>query len=252
MTDSPRESPEASHLEAMANQFQDLLRSMMDESGNLQMESVVRQATAAITGADHAAISLVRQGHDPETVFSTGELPLRVDSVQYSLNEGPCVSALVQNDFVWVNDLASDRQFPRFAPAAVELGVRAMLSTRLVLSEHNRAALNLYSDEPDAFRPEQLPLAAIFGSYASLLLINHLLEDEVINLERALESNREIGVAMGILMAQGRYTQAQAFEQLVQASQHLNRRLRDIAAEVTTTGQLPAQPARKRGGGTVV
>jgi AmiR/NasT family two-component response regulator len=68
----------------------------------------------------------------------------------------------------------------------------------------------------------------------------------VVGLERALESNREIGVAMGIMMAAGRYTQAEAFEQLVDASQHLNRRVRDIASEVALTGAMPSVPGRAR------
>jgi AmiR/NasT family two-component response regulator len=54
-----------------------------------------------------------------------------------------------------------------------------------------------------------------------------------------LETNREIGVAMGILKATGQLTQDQAFDQLRTASQTLNRKLHDIAADVTATGQLP-------------
>ncbi len=240
------ESSAGAELEAMANQFQELIRDMVGVDGTLQMEAVMDQVTAAIPGAEHAAISLSRHGREPVTVYSTGELPVRVDAVQYSLDEGPCVFALEQNDIVWVNDLSADPLFPRFGPAAVQLGVRSMLSTRLMLSQTNRAALNLYATEAFAFQPAHLPIAAIFSSYASLLLINQLLDDQVVNLERALESNREIGVAMGILMAAGRYTQAEAFEQLARASQNLNRRLHDIASEVALTGALPVSTRRAR------
>lgn len=230
-----------SPLEAMAAQFQDLMQSMRGNAGVLGMESVVRYATVAIEGADHAAISLVSAGREPETVFSTGELPLRVDALQYSFNEGPCVAALSESDMVWVNDLAQDDRFPEFSPRAVELGVRSMLSTRLFLSKDHRAALNLYSTTAQAFHPDHLPLAAIFASFASLVLVNRMNADTITNLERAVESNREIGVATGILMAQGRCTRDQAFDQLVAASQRLNRRLKDIAEVVNRTGQLPTQ-----------
>lgn len=241
----PRSARTPSPLEAMATQFQALLRSMIDDAGVLHMESVVRYATVAINGADHAAITLVRAGRDPETVFSTGELPLKVDALQYSLGQGPCVAALSKNDLVLVNDLSSDERFPQFAPGAVGLGVRSMLSTRLVLSQNDRAALNLYARRPGAFHLTQVPLAAIFASYASLLLTNQLHEDHILDLERALESNREIGVAMGILMAQQHCTREQAFEQLAAASQHLNRRLLDIAGEVNLTGQVPTKRQQK-------
>jgi GAF domain-containing protein len=246
MGTAPERGSAGSELAAMAGRFQELLGGMTDDDGILQMDAVMSQATTAIPGAEHAAISLSRRGQEPRTVFATGEVPIRVDAVQYSLDEGPCVSALEQNDIVWVNDLSADPQFPRFGPAAVELGVRSMLSTRLMLSRTNRAALNLYSSKLHGFQAEHLPIAAIFASYASLLLVNQLLDNEVVGLERALESNREIGVAMGIMMAAGRYTQAEAFGQLVDASQHLNRRVRDIASEVALTGAMPSVPGRAR------
>jgi len=59
------------------------------------------------------------------------------------------------------------------------------------------------------------------------------------NLEIALASNRQIGVAIGILMHQHRITETAAFELLRVTSQDLNRKLRDVAEDVTLTGGLP-------------
>ena len=55
---------------------------------------------------------------------------------------------------------------------------------------------------------------------------------------KALETNREIGVAMGILMQQHRFTRQEAFDVLRVASQNSNRKLADIAGEVADTGTL--------------
>lgn len=63
--------------------------------------------------------------------------------------------------------------------------------------------------------------------------------DTANHLTSALETNREIGVAMGILMANGKLTEPQAFDQLRTARQHFNRKLHDIAADVAITGRLP-------------
>jgi hypothetical protein len=60
------------------------------------------------------------------------------------------------------------------------------------------------------------------------------------NLEQALATNREIGQAIGILMATEQITADQAFDRLRSASQHLHRKLRAIAADVVQTGMLPA------------
>jgi AmiR/NasT family two-component response regulator len=56
------------------------------------------------------------------------------------------------------------------------------------------------------------------------------------HLERALVSSRQIGVAMGILMERHRLTQAQAFDRLRDLSQRRNVKLRDVAEEISYTG----------------
>jgi len=58
------------------------------------------------------------------------------------------------------------------------------------------------------------------------------------HLERALSSNREIGVAVGILMANHQLTDEQASELLSRVSQHNNRRLRSIALDVARAGSI--------------
>ena len=57
-----------------------------------------------------------------------------------------------------------------------------------------------------------------------------------------LQSNRVIGTAIGILMTTHRLSTEQGFALLVAASQHSNRKLRDLAADVISTGQLPFRP----------
>jgi hypothetical protein len=58
------------------------------------------------------------------------------------------------------------------------------------------------------------------------------------NLHRALDSNREIGAAMGILMARHQLTSDQAFDLLRRASQRAHRKIVSIAADVIETGEL--------------
>lgn len=60
------------------------------------------------------------------------------------------------------------------------------------------------------------------------------------NLEQALDTNRAVGVAIGIVMAGQRCSAADAFALLRGASQSGNRKLRDVAAQVAYTGELPA------------
>lgn len=70
------------------------------------------------------------------------------------------------------------------------------------------------------------------------------LRDKIANLEVALRSARQIGAAIGILMATLKVSQDEAFALLSYSSQTLHRKLRDIADQVVFTGALPtASPA---------
>jgi hypothetical protein len=69
------------------------------------------------------------------------------------------------------------------------------------------------------------------------------------HLEVALASNREIGVAIGIVMATNGLTAGQAFDVLREVSQRSNTKLRTVALEVIRTGtiQLPVKHAAEAG-----
>jgi AmiR/NasT family two-component response regulator len=56
------------------------------------------------------------------------------------------------------------------------------------------------------------------------------------HLQRALVTNRQIGIAMGILMERHRLTQEQAFDRLRDLSQRSNVKLRDVAEQIIYTG----------------
>ncbi|MDQ1743320.1 MAG: hypothetical protein QOE23_1659, partial [Pseudonocardiales bacterium] len=56
-------------------------------------------------------------------------------------------------------------------------------------------------------------------------------------------SNRQIGVAMGVLMSRQHVTRQQAFDLLRIASQHSHRKLADVAMDVCDTGILDYPPS---------
>ena len=83
-----------------------------------------------------------------------------------------------------------------------------------------------------------MSIGLVLATHGSLFVTAMLARHRADNLMRALESNREIGVAMGILMQRHHLTREQAFDVLRIASQDANRKLADIAAEVAVTGIL--------------
>ena len=77
------------------------------------------------------------------------------------------------------------------------------------------------------------------GTLADALAMLSSLREENEQLRGALQSNRQIGAAIGILMAQHRLTENEAFDRLRQTSQHRHRKLHDVAGDVLLTGTLP-------------
>jgi hypothetical protein len=206
----------------------------------LTQQRLVEFAVRGIPGAEHASLTMVTGTTPPRTTAQTDDLPYQWDQLQYQYGEGPCLDVIATNNVAQAQDLRTDPRWPRFARApGCQTPARSMLSFRLFLTEQNRAALNLYATRPAAFTDQSVATGAIFAAYASMALLAAARHDTANHLLRALETNREIGVAMGILMANGRLTQDQAFDQLRTASQTLNRKLHDIAADVTATAQLP-------------
>ena len=66
-------------------------------------------------------------------------------------------------------------------------------------------------------------------------------DTEAANLRRALDHSRDIGAAVGVLMALRKVSREEAFDLLRRASQDQNRKLSDLALDVLNTGELPCR-----------
>ena len=82
----------------------------------------------------------------------------------------------------------------------------------------------------------------MLASHAAIALTAAREHEHVAQLEDALRSNREIGMAAGVLMVRHGVTEDEAFAMLRRTSQYLNVKLREIAAQVVETGRLPTRP----------
>jgi AmiR/NasT family two-component response regulator len=83
-------------------------------------------------------------------------------------------------------------------------------------------------------------LAAAFAVQAAIAVDRAACQLAVTNLHIAIDTNRNIGAAVGILMAQQGISYEAAFHLLRSRSQNDNRKLRDVAAEILTSHDQPA------------
>ncbi|SDE84934.1 GAF and ANTAR domain-containing protein [Pseudonocardia oroxyli] len=230
----------------LAEVFASLARELQAESGPEETQTrVTKAAVDVVDGCDHAAISLVRRRGGIDTVAATDDVAVQVDRIQYAAGEGPCLGAIAAHEVFLIEDLATESRWPAFSRrASDETGVHSMLSFRLFVREDTMGALNLYSREVGAFGQDDHAVGAVLAAHAAVAMDAARERRHAQDLDEALQSNRRIGMAMGVLMGRGLVTEEQAFDLLRRASQFLNVKLRDIAEQVIDTGDLPARRAR--------
>lgn len=197
------------------------------------LEQLTVAAVASVPGATYAGLTM-RDGDGLQSRAPSDPLIADLDRLQAEWAEGPCVTTLTPgtSSRLRVPDFAlpSEQRWPRFGPAAVERGVRSLLSFAMAPYEAPSGALNLYSTVPDAFDETAQAIAGAFATQAAVLVYG---ATAVADLEQALTTRDVIGQAKGIVMERFGLDDHQAFSLLVRYSQHTNTKLHDVAREVT-------------------
>lgn len=236
---------DASALRAVANMFAELGRLLNTPRGESRFDALTRVAAARVAGARSASVTTLRHGRF-RTESASDDLARRGDALQYELGSGPCIDAIVDGTVYHPIDMLDDQRWPEFGRrVSTELGVASMVSYRLngdYLATEMIAGLNLYSDRPAAFSPTAIEIGSLLATHGAVVVAAEVNRDKAVNLEHALASNRDIGVAMGVLMTRYRFTREQAIDLLRIASQRSNRKVHEIALDVAETGVLAELP----------
>jgi hypothetical protein len=212
------------------------------------LEVLARTAVDTVPGCQLAGVSIGRNGRFT-TPAATDEVVRLIDQLQYEGRDGPCVDAIEDDTTFNVPDLRAEPRWPNFSTRAVsEHGILSVLSIRMY-TEHDAdiaAGLNMYSREVAAFDDTSETVGMLLATHGALAVSNAVAREKADNLMTALQTSREIGIAMGVLMQKYKITRDEAFSLLRMASQALHRKLALIAVEVAETGELPEAPPPKR------
>jgi hypothetical protein len=194
---------------------------------------ITRAAVHGIPGADIAAITRIDDGR-VYTEASTEELGRRVDEMQYAADEGPCLSAIREQQMFLIPDMSASTM-TAFAPGAVQAGIGSALAFVLEISEDTIGALNLYSKRVNGFNDSDVAIGSVLATYAAFVSARaNVIHGDLLRigqLEEALKSRDIIGQAKGILMERESISSDEAFDMLKKISQRLNVKLREIAAK---------------------
>lgn len=191
-------------------------------------------APRLVDGCDHASLMLTEDGAF-RTAASSDETAATVDDLERRTGEGPCVDAILREEYQLEPDLSEPSEWPVFAARVLaETPVRGVAGFRILdgARRQKAGALNLFSDTPRAFTARAGDQGAILAAFTSVALMSVAQGEEARTLRAGLESNREIGKAVGLLMAAHQVDDDGAFAILRKASQDLNLKVAEIAREV--------------------
>jgi hypothetical protein len=132
---------------------------------------------AEVTQMTGAGIMVLWGGQPQGSVCTTDDVSARIEDLQYTLGEGPCIDAHRGHAPVAEPDLThpAEVRWPQFARGAVAAGARAVFGFPLSVDHVHVGALNLYRDavgpltvdqHADAMIVSQVAARAVLGMQA--------------------------------------------------------------------------------------
>ena len=235
-------------LDGFARALLDSVWQPSSGSGSDRLEAAAALCRRWVPGASWVSVS-VRSRDQVVTRAATDKQAVRIDEMQYAVGSGPCLSALAEGDVQYVPDLAAEPRWPAWWGRVQEdaVGLAGVVSDPLTPRGNDPAmSLNIYAERAGALDEASLTTSLLLTAHAAAVAETARSREEAVHLRRAVDSNRQIGIATGVLMALRKLDAQRAFELLRSTSQETNRKLIDVAQEVSETGALPERPARRR------
>jgi GAF domain-containing protein len=205
------------------------------ETVQTALELVTTLAGTVIPGTVGAGVSLVDE-HGKRSRAASNRAVEQADTLQYELDEGPCLTAWRSRQVVRIDDTTTDPRWPAWCSAVSPLGVRSVVSSPLVVADEGLGAIKVYSDRPANYDEHAEDVMDLFAAQAAILLANTQSLQEARRLSRqlseALRSRDAIGRATGVLLAQGAADESAAFTVLTDVAQRTGRTVEEVARDL--------------------
>ncbi|GGG02088.1 transcriptional regulator [Rhodococcoides trifolii] len=195
-------------------------------------DAIANAAATLVDGCDHASI-MMRQGDVYRTVAASDDVARQVDELERATGEGPCLDAIIDESAQVEPDFRGVSEWPRLARAVVEsTPVRGAMGFRLLIDSRKVGALNLFTDTPGVFTTESVEQAVLMTAFASVAATAVAKGEQAESLRQGMLSNREIGKAIGLLMALHDIDDDTAFDLLRRTSQDMNVKVIELARRI--------------------
>ena len=216
------------------------IRSLRDAAGDVASQPQrIAELCVQSLGVTGAGISLVSDAGHRGVICATDDVSRRIEDLQITLGEGPCIDTVRTGAPVLVADL-NDRddvatwRWPTFMTAAADAGVRAVFAFPLRIGAIGLGALDMYRNRPGPLDDDELS-AALLGAEAAAVALLGLETSPDGGLAPGADTGgyqAQVHQATGMVMMQLAVTIEQAFLLLRARAFATGRPLHDVAVDV--------------------
>lgn len=171
------------------------------------------------------------------TIAASDIVSRRLDELQFTLGEGPCIDAYALRRPVLEPDLSGhgSSRWPGYAAAAQDEGVRAVFAFPLQIGTARAGALDVYRGEPGSLTQGALSQALTFADVAMRLLLDTQTTTQSgvgADLDDALAYRLEVYQAQGMVMVDLAVSLDEAMARLRAHAYAHDRSLTDVARDI--------------------
>jgi GAF domain-containing protein len=237
--------------ELLSETFVELTDTMVAGFDVIDFLHVLTDRSVQLLDVSAAGLLLADQRGELRVVAASSEAARLLELFQLQNDQGPCLDCYRTSQPVAAANLAAERRWPRFRPAARQAGFAAVQALPMRLREQVIGALNLFRADAGAFTPAEVRVGQALADVATISLLHErsMRRSDTLNeqLQTALNSRVVIEQAKGKLAERLGVDMDQAFRLLREYARSRNLRLSDLAqtfidGSQTVTGLTASRP----------
>jgi GAF domain-containing protein len=223
--------------EAIGSTFVELADTLVEGYDLIEFLHLLAERCVLLLGVAEAGVVLMDSHGKLRTLASSSERMRLIELVEVQRQDGPCLDCCRHGKPVEEDDLEVARErWPRFAPAALDVGLRSVYALPLRLRQERIGALNLFADRPRGLTAEERALGQAMADVATIGILHaRLLHDRQTlteQLQTALTSRVSLEQAKGIVAEQAGVEVGDAFHLLRAYARHHNRYIGEVVTAV--------------------
>jgi hypothetical protein len=194
------------------------------------------QVAADLVAVTGAGVMILADGVHQASLCATDGVSERIEELQYTLGEGPCIDAYHTGVAITEPDLVASvsHRWPAFSPKVIDIGARAIFGFPVRIGAARVGALNLYRDRAGPLSDDQYADALVMAEVIArtVLTLPAGTEPGSIPVELGTDIHAAVHQAAGMVSVQLEISVADALVRLRAHAFAIDRPLNDVAGKV--------------------